>query len=224
MKQCLITGGGSKFGKKLTEELINAGYFVHLVTSNQQDWQNNTSVRVIPVDWKTLEITNLKQIISNLPKLDLIFFNHNASALSLTKFSPKNMQNLLDWQHSYFVACQFPFYLVHSLGNRITSDTKVGWMLSELIKNPSDGHVGFADYIGNKFTNACIMRSFSLSFPACFFAMHPDGGISNKLDSELDNKAQKIVKVIETKSCKELNGNIFSSQGDPLVFTESVDL
>ena len=219
MKQCLITGGGSKFGKKITEELIRAGYFVHLVTSNQQACTNNPHVNVIPVNWKTLGLADLKSIISNLPKLDLIFFNHNASSLTLSKFSPKQMQSLADWQHSYFVACQFPFYLIHSLGARISTDTKVGWMLSELIKNPADGHVGFADYIGNKFTNACIMRSFSLSFPACFFAMHPDGGVSNKADGELDNKARHIVQVIDSKSCVELNGNIFSTQGQQLVFS-----
>jgi hypothetical protein len=219
MKQCLITGGGSKFGKKITEELIKADYFVNLVTSNEKAWSDNLDVNVIPVDWKTLGLADLKIIISNLPNLDLIFFNHNASSLNLSKFSPKQVQNLLDWQHSYFVACQFPFYLIHSLGNRISADTKIGWMLSELIKNPTDAHVGFADYIGNKFTNACIMKSFSLSFPACFFAMHPDGGVSNKADGELDNKAQGIVQVIDSKSCQELSGNIFSTQGKQLLFT-----
>jgi hypothetical protein len=63
------------------------------------------------------------------------------------------------------------------------------------------------------------MRSFSLSFPACFFAMHPDGGVSNKADGELDNTAQGVVRVIDFKSCQELNGNIFSTQGKQLVFT-----
>jgi hypothetical protein len=148
----------------------------------------------------------------------MVFFNHNASALSQDKFKKSSMQNLQDWQQSYFVACQFPFYLVHALGNRITSETKIGWMLSELIANPLDNQVGYADYIGNKFTNACIMRSFALNFSACFFGIHPDGG----LDNQLDNKSQDIVQLIDNKTSKELNGNIFSTQGEILELYEKI--
>ena len=77
MKQALITGGGSKFGQKITHELINAGYFVHLVTSNGESWANTPQVQIIPVDWKTLALSNIKSIVKNLPNLDLIFFNHS---------------------------------------------------------------------------------------------------------------------------------------------------
>lgn len=215
MKQALITGGGSKFGQNITQELINAGYFVHLVTSNGAAWVNSPSVKVISVDWKTLGISDIKLIMTDLPKLDLIFFNHNASALNLDKFAPKKMQNLSNWQHSYFVACQFPFYLVHGLENRIDTNTKIGWMLSRLIQNPIDNHIGFADYIGNKFTNFCIMRSFSINFPASFFAIHPEGGVDvNSVD-----KAADMVQLIDSTDPVELNGNVFSTQGEKLVLT-----
>ncbi len=218
MKQCLITGGGSKFGAKITHQLLEQNYHVHLVTSNPEPWRNNSQVTVIPVDWDTLQLTNIKNCIPATNHLDLIFFNHNASALSKDKFKKSTVQNFQDWQHSYFVACQFPFYLIHALSKHISTETKIGWMLSELITRPVDDQIGYADYIGNKFTNACIMKSFSMSFPACFFGMHPDGGLNENI--RLDNKAQDIVQLVDQKSTLELNGKIFSTQGEILKLYE----
>ena len=218
MKQCLITGGGSKFGAVITEQLLDHGYHVNLITSNPVLWQNRAGVTVIEIDWKTLQLADIKKCIPAVEKLDLIFFNHNASSLTQDKFKKSTIQSLNDWQHSYYVACQFPFYLIHSLQKQIDQTTKVGWMLSELIVRPIDNQVGYADYIGNKFTNACIMKSFALNFPACFFGIHPDGGLNDQLT--FDTKAQNIVQLIQQKSLTELNGNIFSTQGEILKFYE----
>jgi hypothetical protein len=80
-------------------------------------------------------------------------------------------------------------------------------MLSESIKDLPDSEIGNADYIGNKFTNTCIMRSFSLNFPACFFGINP-GPIGQNL-----NLAQDLVHLIEHTDIKTLNGNIFNSDG-----------
>jgi len=220
MKQCLLTGGGSKFGATITTELIAQGYHVHLVTSNPTPWMSVDHVTVIPVDWKTLQLNNIRTCVPAVDQIDLIFFNHNASALDQTKFKKSTVQNLQDWQHSYFVACQFPFYLIHILSNRIGPDSKIGWMLSELITRPVDQQVGYADYIGNKFTNACIMKSFSLNFPGCFFGIHPDGGLNNSVG--LEQKARNMVQLIRETSTTELNGNIFSTQGDVLKIYETI--
>lgn len=212
MKHCLITGAGSRFGRALTCKLLDAGYYVHLVTSAGKEWRSVENLSVIDVDWKNIDIKNLKSL---LPKtnvqFDLIFFNHNASSLSETKFKKSSIQSPKDWQHSYFVACQMPYYLIHALNNKITPQTKIGWMLSQLIKTVQNDQVGYADYIGNKFTNACIMRSFSLSYPACFFGMHPDGELESEMDFK--EKAHDIVELIDNKSVQELNGYIFSTQG-----------
>jgi len=207
MKNCLITGGGSKFGKKITEQLIQAGYHVYLITGSQQVIDPN--ITVISVDWHELKLQDLRSIISNLPNLDLIFFNHNASALDQTKFNQNQIQNFKDWQQSYFVASQFPFYLIHSLKNKISNTTKIGWMLSELISNPVSTQVGFADYIGNKFTNGCIMKSFAQSFPAIFFGINPDS-VGNDDDADV-SKAIKIVKLFE--GATDLNGKIYYPNG-----------
>jgi len=210
MKNCLITGGGSKFGSKITEQLVQAGYHVYLITGSQQ--VTNPNVTVISINWHELKLQDLRDIISNLPNLDLIFFNHNASALTQTKFNQNQIQSFKDWQQSYFVACQFPFYLIHSLKNKISSTTKIGWMLSELISNPIATQVGFADYIGNKFTNGCIMKSFAQNFPATFFGINPES-VGNKDDVD---KAIKIVKLIEHTT--DLNGKIYYPNGTILNF------
>ena len=210
MKNCLITGGGSKFGSKITEQLVQAGYHVYLITGTQQITDPN--ITVISVNWHELKLQDIRHIISNLPNLDLIFFNHNASALDQTKFNQNQIQNLKDWQQSYFVACQFPFYLIHSLKNNISITTKIGWMLSELIVYPLDSQCGFADYIGNKFTNGCIMKSFAQSFPATFFGINPET-VGNNNDV---NKAIKLVELIEHTT--DLNGKIYYPDGTVFKF------
>ena len=126
MKNCLITGGGSKFGAILTNALIAAGYHVYLITGSPDTYLNNSRVTVIPVNWKTLSLTDLRNIILTLPKLNLIFFNHNSSALTQLKFSKNQIQNPKDWQQSYFIACQFPFFLIHTLKDKISETTKIG--------------------------------------------------------------------------------------------------
>jgi hypothetical protein len=205
MKNCLITGGGSKFGSIITEQLVQAGYHVYLITGTQQ--VPNPNITVIPVNWHELKLQDIRNIISNVPNLDLIFFNHNSSALDHSKFNQNQIQNLKDWQQSYFVAVQFPFYLIHSLKNKISSTTKIGWMLSDLISDPSSTQVGFADYIGNKFTNGCIMKSFAQSFTAIFFGINP-GSVGNDLDS---SKAINIVELIDYTT--DLNGKIYYPNG-----------
>lgn len=205
MKNCLITGGGSRFGSKITGQLVQAGYHVYLITGTQQSTSPN--ITVISVDWHELKLQDIRGIISNLPNLDLIFFNHNSSALNQTKFNQNQLQNFKDWQQSYFVATQFPFYLIHSLKNKISNTTKIGWMLSELISNPTSTQVGFADYIGNKFTNGCIMKSFAQSFPAIFFGVNPES-VGNDADT---SKAIKIVELIDHNT--DLNGKIYYPDG-----------
>ena len=214
MKQCLITGAGTRFGREMTLRLLDAGYHVHLMTSAGKDWNSMKNVSVIDVDWHKIEIKNLKSLLPNTDQLDLIFFNHNSSALSEMKFEKSSIQRVQDWQHSYFVACQLPYYLIHLLKRQIHSDTKIGWMLSHLIKHVEDRQIGHADYIGNKFINACIMRAFSRSYPACFFGMYPVGDLITQ--SDFEEKAQGIVELIESKSIQDLNGSIFSNKGKTL--------
>jgi hypothetical protein len=183
-----------------------------LITGSQT-YLDNPNVVTIQVNWKTLSLTDLRSIILKLPELDLIFFNHNSSALSQTKFLKNQLQSFKDWQQNYFVACQFPFYLIHALKDKISEKTKIGWMLSSLIKHPSENQIGFADYIGNKFTNGCIMKSFSQSFPGIFFGINPESVSDNATDPELDVcKASDIVHLINTHP--NLNGKIYYSNGE----------
>jgi hypothetical protein len=214
MKQCLILGGGSKFGSYLTKKFIEHGYHVRLVTGNPVPWADTDNVTTIPVNWGEISVTNIKDIIRNIPSLDVVFFNQNSSALNLENFKIGNLQNVSSWQQNYFAACQLPFYLIHSLKHKI-SHAKIGWMLSNLIRHPIDNQVGYADYIGNKFTNACIMKSFSLQSTGCFFGIHPDG-ITNDHDSL--TKSNNIVHFIDQSTVEHLNGRIFSHSGIELTF------
>jgi hypothetical protein len=216
MKNCLITGGGSKFGAKLTDALISVGYHVYLITGTPDTYLNNSDVTVIPVDWKTLSLNDLRALTVSLPSLDLIFFNHNSSALSRLKFSKNQIQSPKDWQQNYFVACQFPFYLIHTINNKINKMSKIGWMLSELIKTPVPDQIVFADYIGNKFTNACIMKSFSQEFPAIFFGINPES-VSQNSDADI-GRANSIIELIDTTDPEKLNGKILYSNGDLFEF------
>lgn len=206
MKHCVITGGGSKLGRHLTENFVRLGYFVHLVTSTPVDWVDLNQVTVVQVDWKNITLKDIAKFIPSQP-IDVIFFNHNSSALSQEKFQKGTIQNIKDWQQSYFVASQLPFYLIHSAASRIKSNTKIGWMLSELIKHPVDSQVGYADYIGNKTTNACIMKSFAQNFPASFFGINPE------LIQHPANLANILVEFIDNTSAQDLNGKIFYSDG-----------
>jgi hypothetical protein len=209
MKQCIITGGGSKFGAMLTENLLAKNYYVHLITSNSSAWSEKDNVNVIDVDWKNLDLKNIKDIIPVVNNVDVILFNHNASSLSLEKFYSNALQSSKHWQQSYFTACQFPYYFIHILSKKINESTKIGWMLSNLIQDPYIDQVGFSDYIGNKFTNACIMKSFSVNYPACFFGLYPEGGLT----TDSATKAKNMIDFIDTADVKTLNGNIFDSHG-----------
>lgn len=212
MKQCIITGGGSKFGARLTENFLATGYHVHLITSNGQNWKHRENVSVIDVDWHNLDISSLKHLIPTVDHVDVMFFNHNASSLDIKKFSGSGLQSQKHWQQSYFVACQFPYYFVNTLSKKLSTNSKVGWMLSSLIKYPKTDQAGFADYIGNKVTNACIMKSFSQEHTSCFFGLHPDGGT----EVDADTKAADMVNIINTAPIDVLNGNVIDSRGNTL--------
>jgi NAD(P)-dependent dehydrogenase (short-subunit alcohol dehydrogenase family) len=214
-KQCLILGGGSKFGRNLTENFVACDYQVRLVTGTPGPWHDSSSVQTVAVDWKTLAISDIRRIVKDLSAVDVIFFNQNSCALSFENFKTNKVQSPSSWQQNYFVACQLPFYLVQALRSNF-HNTKVAWMLSSLIANPQDSQVGYADYIGNKFTNYCIMKSFSLSAGPneSFFAMHPDG-IQDANDSA--NKAHNMVKFINNSDVSTLNGKIFSHTGTTML-------
>lgn len=205
MKQCFITGGGSKFGMSITKSLLKSGYHVNLLTSNPTAWENEIHVTPIVVDWKTVQLSDLKRVVPNVSHLDLIFFNHNSSALSHDKFKPASIQNPTHWQQSYFASCQLPFYLVHMLSRKISQHTKIAWMLSTLPQEAPDDQIGYADYIGYKSTNHAMMKSFSLNYPACFFGLIPQ----QNLTEQSQQRADGIVQLIEHSSTQQLNGNTF---------------
>jgi hypothetical protein len=201
----LYIGTGKRFAQELIADRRARGSRVFCISA--QDGQDT-----FQVNWSTVTAADIHKIIRKLPSLDVVLFNQNASSLSAGGFKSDCYPTLdlwrqVDhWQQSYFVSCQLPFYLIHSSANKISPNTKIGWMLSELVNSPVNSQVGYADYIGYKFTNTCIMRSFSLNFPACFFGIIP-----GSLDRH--GLAQDLIGLIHNTDVATLNGGVFNSDG-----------
>jgi len=165
------------------------------------------------VDWQTINTSSLHRWCQSLPDLDLIFFNQNSSALSSESFDQKPTlelwQHVAHWQQSYFVSCQLPYLLIHTLGARITDQTRVIWMLSGMVTRPF-AEPGYADYIGNKYQNMLIMRNFAMRNPGCYIGIDP-GAIA---DGDLPQQIAGLDTVISMPKSQS-NGNVFGLNGGP---------
>lgn len=215
MKQALILGGGSKLGKDFTQLLVKRGYHVHVITGSSEQWGQQDQVTVMPVNWHTVSMSDIRTLLPKVEMLDLVLFNQNSSALNSDRFRPGHFQRVQDWQQSYFVSCQLPYYLVHALHHKLTAQSKVVWMLSSLIKDPVISQIGFADYIGNKFVNACIMKNFALHHHSCFFAVYPESGIDVDQGAPIANQ---LLDVMHNDNLDHLRGKIFDTQGQIMEF------
>lgn len=212
MKSALLIGCGSKFGAVLADQLLNNGYTIYSISSS-----NSTDPNHLIVDWKTTNVFQLEKFLRSCPVLDLIFFNQNASALSEPCFKNESLPTLdlwkleKSWSQSYFVSCILPFHVIHSLGNKCTESTKVGWMLSTYVYlHPSNSNLGFADYIGNKYQNYVVIKNFSRHHRSGFFGINPD----NLTSQDHVDTAQQLTTLLEKTPAEQLNGKIFYYNGN----------
>lgn len=209
-KNSLIIGGGSKFGKELTESLYNSGWKVHCISGSDIP---NTQINSCTVNWNQLSVDVLEKYIKNLPNLDFIFFNQNSSALSKVSFQQNNYSTLKlwkqekDWAQAYFNSCILPFHILQSLGDKCNQNSKVAWMLSSLIVKHDNEYIEHADYIGNKLTNYVIMKNFSLQHPAHFFGINPDSLYNTHIH------ITDFINFINTTSGQDLNGRVYKLSG-----------
>jgi hypothetical protein len=212
MKSALLIGCGSKFGAFLTNQLLDKGYAIYSISSS-----TSTDPNHLTVDWKTVNVTHLEKFLKSCPDLDLIFFNQNASALSEPCFRGDSLPTLelwkleKSWSQSYFVSCILPFHIIHSLGNKCSEHTKVGWMLSTYVhSHPNNSNLGFADYIGNKYQNYVVIKNFSRQHKSSFFGINPD----NLTSQDHRDTAQQLTAFLENSSSEQLNGKIFYYNGN----------
>lgn len=201
MKQALLIGCGNKRGECIIKGCAEAEYKVINIGSTLSSLSNVTN---IIIDWKKLDIIQLHKILKSIDtKIDFVFFNQNASSLSLNDFDKK--KDTLDiwslikgWTTSYWLSCQMPYFLIKTLESKLHQRTIIGWMLSSYIDKDKKGVDTHPDYSGYKFTNYLLMKNFSKQFNC--FGINPDF-------TNLEN-----MKILIKDIClenKKLNGDVF---------------
>lgn len=199
----LLIGCGSKFGLRLLQSLLEGGHTVYSITGSQVEPHDR--LHQLTVDWATCNQATVENFLRNLPELDLVFFNNNATSLSSRSFNHLSKFDMLKlekhWVQSYFNSCILPFHIVHNA--KLKSKSKVVWMLSSYIYSHEE--IEHADYLGNKFQNYLIMRNFSLTNRSCFMGINPDN-LANQLNME------NVVSLL-TDHDPKLNGKVIYFDG-----------
>jgi len=210
-KEILIIGGGSKFGASVTHTLLELGYEVNLITGSTV--QEHPRLNQIKINWNTLTVASLKNYLENLNEQKLVFFNQNSSALSVDCYTKNHYDtsNLWKqqkhWSQSYFISCILPFHIIHTLQDRCNIDTRIIWMLSNLIYKHHAQFLQYGDYIGNKTTNHILMKNFSINHSSCFFGLNPDDLDNTPLDLKY------LLDFILSTDTNLLNGRVFKLSG-----------
>jgi len=212
----LYIGTGKPFAQVLVNHRRQLGHRVYCISSTDGE---DTFV----VDWSTVTSADLHKIINKLPKLDVILFNQNASSLSQSCFQDHRYsvlqvwQQTKHWQQSYYVSCQLPFELIHSLGNKINCNSLIIWTLSSMITDHTHDPQ-YADYIAYKYQNYMLMKNFAHSHTGCFFGIDP-GQITKGLipDSQFVTKAVQFDQLLKQPN---LNGKVWVLDGTVSKTTE----
>jgi len=184
MKQALLIGCGNERGSKIVLGCREAGYSVTNIGSSPS---TVSDVNNIKIEWNNLGIESLHKILNQVDhRVDFLFFNQNSSSLAeidfvKTKKTLDNWRSIKGWSRSYWLSCQMPYFVIHTLGNRLDSNSNIGWMLSGYIDVTKPGVEDHPDYSGYKFTNYLIMKNFNKQF-RCF-------GINPKFQDNKDIKS-----------------------------------
>ena len=205
----LFIGASKGFGLNLKNHREEFGHEICHITSSPSSKKSD-----LTVDWKTVKESDIHRWITQLPKIDFVFFNQNSSSLSDTSFDPGQNDTLKIWKHishwrqSYYVSCQLPFQIIHALGSKLDQTSCVCWVLSSMVvKHNHD--TKYADYIGNKFQNYMIMKNFSRYHPSCFIGFEP-GSLSQENHHDKINNLENIM----VRPFGDINGKVFDSHGN----------
>lgn len=209
----LFIGAGKGIGLALQQYRRHLGHDTFNITS-----RSSTNPQDFTVDWTTLNESHLHRWLRRLPKIDLVFFNHNYSSLNRANFRSGAhdtlhlWQQVKHWRQAYWVSCQMPFEIIHTLKDRLHEESRVVWMLSSMIASgpiSDPDQLGYADYIGNKFQNYLVMRNFAANHHACFLGLEP-GNVSG---TDHDFKIAMIDDILRRPKT-EINGGVFGMQGE----------
>lgn len=201
MKQALLIGCGNERGSKIVLGCKEADYSITNIGSSPS---TVSDVNNIKIEWNSLGIETLHKILKQVDhSVDFLFFNQNSSSLAeldftKTKDTLDNWRSIKGWGRSYWLSCQMPYFIIHTLGERLDSNSNIGWMLSGYIDVKRPGVTDHPDYSGYKFTNYLIMKNFNKRF-RCF-------GINPEFQKNKDIKT--LVKEICLGKIK-CNGDFF---------------
>ena len=202
MKRALLIGCGDQRGSDIIRGCQEANYKVTNIGSSVSALP---SVKNIKIEWNSLDLITLHKILKEIDhEVDFVFFNQNAATLSPTNFKHNNQKTIeiwgtvKSWTRSYWLSSQLPYFMIETLGSRLHSKSKIGWMLSSFIDINQNGVEEYPDYSGYKFTNYLIMKNFSKKYD-CF-------GINPQF--EKPDKIQPLIRDICSNN-KDCNGSIF---------------
>tara|TARA_Y100000592_G_scaffold101102_1_gene185448 strand:+ start:5303 stop:5908 length:606 start_codon:yes stop_codon:yes gene_type:complete len=184
MSIALLIGCGNTRGEKIVKGCQQAGLSVVNIGKSQSQIPD---VEHISIEWADLDIITLHKKLGQIKsKISFIFFNQNSSTLAQHNFEAK--QKTLDiwgvyksWTKSYWLSCQMPFVIVHTLSSLLTNDVKIGWMLSNFIDRQADGVETHPDYSGYKYTNYLIMKNFNKNYKC--FGINPEFKTKDKIEN-----------------------------------------
>lgn len=209
MKNALLIGTGSRWGLHLTNELINRGYNVTIVTSSSPE----INARIIPVDYYNLSMESIINLAKSVNDqiYDLIFFNHNSGGgPDAQYFKPDGpMIDPKSWGKSLYIHSMFPAIFLRLISKSINDDTKIGWMLTGMIKDANPEHFQWGLYGSAKYINLCVMRLFSQNHPGIFFALNPSWFPPGEEKQDAETIADTIEKITIQQNgiCIDKNGN-----------------
>lgn len=182
MKKAIVFGGGSKNGTVILESLLKHNYQIINVGSTEY---NSLDVTNIKVDWNDIDLRFINKQFHNVDSVDFVFFNQNNSSLCVEDFdvSNKDILNkyklLKDWNKSLWLSCQMPYMVLHTLGNQLNSNSKIGWMLSSYVDYAKESVHVHPDYSSYKFFNYMAMNCFAEKNNFSTFGIVPDFGKDN---------------------------------------------
>ena len=213
VKNALIIGCGSLYGKDLSESLQNKSYNIYGISSTAMP-----DLNVLTVDWNTCNIPDFEKFLRKLPCIDLIVFNQNSPALTddYNKLSSVDIfevwKRAKKWSQSHYVNCILPTHLLHTLvsTNKVSNQTCIVWMLSNSMFGKTQ--MSPVDYVGQKYQNYIMMKTLALNNPQIFIGINP-----GKIDVTNSVKKAKDLADFLFNNNKEYSGKLFSQTDNGIV-------
>jgi len=190
MKRILLTGCGSKTGKFLAQEYINAGWEVHAIGSTPVEGATNYTK-----DWDALRPEDVERYSYQLPELDAIWFNHNRPSPPTAKNIQSGILTQYDmnqWNKAIWVNNQFPILLIGLLKDRLSDNSTIGWAMgwgdiNRDIDSPSWDCLGYGF---EKVNNLMIMKAMARNHHSICYMIEPGHIEDRKLSANQIFEAQ----------------------------------